>query len=113
MSIQCGNQMSSVGLAVRLWAEDSSGVFPTTFASCSNEIATAVILHCPADADRRILRSWSDVATDNISYELVAPGMTATNFNAALFRCRIHGHLGYGDGTVFDGKERQTKKLTL
>ena len=108
-SIQCGNAMVSIGFGMRLWAEDEGGKFPTNFVCCSNEIGTPVILHCPTDITRPTLRSWAEVTPENISYEIVAPGIAATNKDAVFFRCRVHGHLGYGDGTMFDGVRRRSK----
>lgn len=104
----CGNQMSSIGCAARVWADDA-GTYPSDFMSLSNEIVTPIVLHCPADTSRPILRLWADVNTEKISYEILAPGMAKTNIDGLFFRCKVHGHLGYGDGTVFDGKKRRTK----
>ena len=108
-SIQCGNQMSSIGFGARLWADEEGGKLPSYFLSFSNEISAPFILHCPADTTRPILRSWAEVTPENISYEIVAPGIAATNTDTVLFRCKVHGHLGYGDGTVFDGVRRRSK----
>ena len=109
-SMQCGNQMSSIGYAARLWASET-GNYPRDFQSLSNEIIALSILHCPSDIARPILHSWVEVTPENISYEVLAPGMSQTNTSGVFFRCRVHGHSGYGDGTVFDGKRRRTKVL--
>ena len=102
--------MSSIGYAARVWAEDT-GFYPSDFLSLSNEIVTPLVLHCPADTTHSILRRWAEVTPQNISYEILTPGMAKTNANELFFRCKVHGHLGYGDGTVFDGKQRRTKVL--
>lgn len=104
----CGNQMSSISFGARLWA-DEVGAYPTNFSQLSNEIGAAIILHCPADVGRLAPRSWAEATADNISYEIVAPGISTTNAHAVFFRCKVHGYLGYGDGTVFDGERRRSK----
>jgi hypothetical protein len=109
-SVQCGNQMSSIGCAARLWADDT-GNYPTNFQSLSNEIISLRILHCPSDASRALPHSWPEVTRENVSYEILSPGIAASNTTEVFFRCKFHKHLGYGDGTVFDGKKRRTKEL--
>jgi hypothetical protein len=37
--------------------------------------------------------------------------MPADDFSNAFFRCTIHGHLGFADGTMFDGIRRRTKSF--
>jgi hypothetical protein len=75
----------------------------------SNELCTPKILICPDDKIRKPAESWATFTTNNCSYEILRPGMPDTDFGNAYFRCTIHGHLGFADGTVFDGKERRTK----
>src|SRR6187399_959685 len=89
-SVQCGNQMSSIGLAARLWADDT-GNYPADFSSLSNEINAAIILHCPADTSRPVLRSWVGLSRDNISYEIMTLGMSKKNSEGLFFRCKVHG----------------------
>lgn len=107
---QCGNQMSSIGCAARLWASDT-GNYPKDFRSLSNEIIVPKLLHCPSDTARPIPRSWAEVTPESISYEILSLGMDATNNSEVFFRCKFHTYLGFGDGTVFDGKRRRTKEL--
>jgi len=109
-SIQCGNQMSSIGCAAHLWAGEN-GNYPGDFQSLSNEIIVLRILHCPSDSARPIPPSWSEVARENVSYEILSPGMNITKTSEVFFRCKVHNYLGYGDGTVFDGKRRRSKEL--
>lgn len=75
----------------------------------SNEINTTKILVCAADRTRQPAKDWASFASDNCSYELLSPGLPATNLNTAILRCGVHGHIGYADGTVFDGVRRRGK----
>jgi len=75
----------------------------------SNEINTTKILVCVADPKRQPATSWANLTLDNCSYELLSPGLPAIDVNTAILRCKIHGHLGYADGTVFDGVTRRGK----
>jgi len=51
------------------------------------------------------------VTSFNCSYEIIRPNLPGDDFTNAYFRCPAHGHLGYADGTVFDGSRRRTKVL--
>jgi len=108
--VRCGNQMSSIGFAARIWAGDHEEHLPADFRSLSNEIGNLRILICPADESRQLAANWESIGETNCSYEIVLPGMSSSDTNV-FFRCRVHGHLGYADGTVFDGRRRRTKSL--
>ena len=108
-SMSCGNYMSSIGFGARLWAGDNSNHLADNFLCMSNELCAPKILICPGDKIRKPAGSWATFTTNNCSYEILRPGMLGDDFSNAYFRCTIHGHLGYADGTVFDGKRRRTK----
>jgi len=109
-SVQCSNYMSSIGLATRVWSEDNHNLLPTNFVVMSNELATTWVLICPGDGSRQPAKDWASFTPTNSSYVLLTPGAPWNDTNAFL-RCQVHGHLGYADGTVFDGKQRRTKVL--
>jgi len=69
------------------------------------------ILYCPGDHTRRHPVDWDEFREADSSYEIVTPDVREADTNTAYLRCKIHGHVGYADATVFDGKERRTKKL--
>ena len=108
-SMSCGNYMASVGCAARLWAEDHEGHLPSDLLSMSNEVITPKILVCPSDHARQPAASWSVFTPADSSYEIVTPGLNHGDTNGVFLRCKIHGHLGYADATVFDGARRRTK----
>jgi hypothetical protein len=110
-SVQCGNYMASIGCAARLWAEDHDGYLPRDLLSMSNELATPKILICPGDHTRQAATSWATFSTNTSSYEIVTFGLRDGDTNGVFMRCKIHGHLGYADGTVFDGTRRRTKVM--
>lgn len=110
-SVNCGNQMSSIGCAARIWACDNSNRLANDWSCFSNEICISSALLCPSDRTKTSAVSWTSFTTNNCSYEMLRPGMAANDFTNAYFRCPIHGHLGFADGTVFDGKQRRTKSL--
>ena len=108
-SVTCGNLMSSIGCGARIWADDNSNHLADNFLVMSNELCTPKFLICPGDKIRKPSVSWSTFTTNNCSYEILRPGMPDSDLTNAYFRCLIHGHLGFADGTVFDGKRRRTK----
>ncbi len=107
-SVNFGNYMSSIGLAARVWAGDNQNILPPNFVVMSNELAATKVLICPGDISRQAALNWASFTPSNSSYVMLTPGAPYNDSNAFI-RCQIHGHLGYADGTVFDGKRRRTK----
>ena len=109
-SMACGNYMCSIGCGARIWAEDHDGHLPSDFLSMSNELATPRILVCPGDHARHAATNWTSLMPDQTSYEIVTPHLREGGRNGVFLRCKFHhDHLGYADGTVFDGLTRRTK----
>ncbi len=105
-SLICASSVVSIGYAGHLWADDHGGRFPSNFVCMSNEVVTPMVLSClPA----RRTRDWSAFTPNNCTYEIVTPGVHEDATNTVFLRCTIHGHLGYPDGTVFDGVRRRGK----
>jgi len=107
-SLMCGNYISSIGLATRVWSGDNGNMLPSNFVVMSNELTMTKILICPGDKSRQPAKDFVSFMPTNSSYELLTPGVPWNDTNAFL-RCQVHGHLGYADGTVFDGKQRRSK----
>jgi hypothetical protein len=108
-SMRCGNNMASVGCAARCWALDHDGHLPPDFHSMANEVGTLKVLVCPGDHTRKPAASWSAFTEADSSYDILNPRLSEGDTNGVFMRCKIHGHLGYADGTVFDGVRRRTK----
>jgi hypothetical protein len=107
-SVQCGNCMASIGCAARLWAGDHDGHLPSDLLSLSNELNTTRLLVCPGDRSRQPAASWESLTSAQSSYEVVTPRLRDGDTNGVFLRCKVHGHLGYADATVFDGTRRRT-----
>ncbi len=108
-SLSCGNYMASIGCAARLWAEDHNGHLPSDLLSMSNELAVPKVLICPGDRSRKPATNWASFTDADSSYEIVTRALRESDTNGVFLRCKIHGHLGYADATVFDGVRRRTK----
>lgn len=108
-SVGCGNYMASIGCAARIWAGDHDDHLPSDLLSMSNELATPKVLICPGDHSRKPAASWGSFTPADSSYEIVTPSLRDGDTNGVFLRCKIHGHLGYADATVFDGVRRRTK----
>jgi prepilin-type N-terminal cleavage/methylation domain-containing protein len=91
--IACLNNLKQISLGLRIWSHDNADQYPwnlsTTnggslnaddwtdnFRVCSNEIATASILLCPADTAKKMATNWVFASgEENVSYFV---GMNAT-----------------------------------
>ena len=106
----CLSNMVAINLCGRLWSNDHGERWPRTLTEMSNELCTPKLLFCLADTDAQKLReqmsTWDKFDERRCSYEIVNPGISETNPTNIFIRCKAHGHLGYVDGSVFDGKRR-------
>jgi len=107
-SIGCGNYMVSICSVARLYSEDRDGYLPSDILSMTNELITPRILHCPGDDLRRMATNWASFTLAQSSYEIVTPHLREGDTNRVFLRCKIHGHVGYADGSVFvDGRRHR------
>ncbi len=106
----CLSSMVSINCAARMWANDHGEFLPRTLTEMSNELVSPKVLFCMAEPGAQKLReqmsSWSAFDERRCSYEIVNPGIPESNPTNIFMRCKAHGHLGYVDGSVFDGKRR-------
>lgn len=120
MSISCVNNMKQIGLAARIWANDHDGVFPPNLVTLSNELSVVKVLCCPADTANFDLakqlgklpdHGWSRWPANGGSYDVFfSPGLsdkTPGIVQRVIARCRIHGNVLYGDGSVQMGPNPQ------
>ena len=110
--INCRSNMISIGLAARMWANDHDETFPTSLVSLSNELNTTKVLFCSSDRKhpRPKVSDWSTFDEAGCSYEIVSRGIRDGDSSKVFLKCTVHGHLGYGDGSVFDGVKRSANK---
>jgi len=109
ISLACENNMMEISMAGNCWAASHGGRFPGDFGSMSNELHTPYFLHCPADTRRQPVASWAAFAASNCSYEMLAPSLTVSDTNTGAFSCPVHGHIGYTDGVLWEGKRSHFK----
>ncbi|HEU0011403.1 MAG TPA: hypothetical protein VFT34_16410 [Verrucomicrobiae bacterium] len=106
----CLGDMVAINLCGRMWANDHAELMPQTLTEMSNELCSPKVLFCMADPGAQELREqmalWSAFDERRCSYEFVNPGIPESNPTNVFLRCKAHGHLGYVDGSVFDGKRR-------
>jgi len=100
--MQCGNYLVSIGCAARLWSDDhGGGQFPPDLVSMSNEVVTPKIYVCPGDYSRQPAASWDSFTPEQGSFEVVTPSLNAGDTNRVFLRCKVHGSILYGDGSVY------------
>jgi hypothetical protein len=108
----CVSCMRSIGLVAHMWADDHDEVMPSSLAEMCKEgyLDKPRLLICPGDRSREPARDRFSVTPDNSSYEIVTPGLRTDAHRDTIFlRCKVHGHVGYVDASVFDGKRRGGK----
>lgn len=102
-SLQCISNMKQLGLALRLWANENRDLYPPDFLSITKELNTPKILVCPADkANLPAELSWERFNPSRVSYDYFGAGQKEefSGHEWVLTRCRIHGHIGFHDGSV-------------
>ncbi len=97
--IQCVNNLKQIGLAARIWAGDNSDVYPPDFISMTNEMSTWKIMQCPSDTVHNVT-SWADVASGNVSYTMLAPGIKENFPDVVFAECPLHHNICLVDGSV-------------
>lgn len=108
MRISCINNLKQIGLAARLWTNDNKDQLPEDFQSMTNELGTPKILVCPADANRKPSANWAEFTPQNVSYEMLSPGIGDKDPEVVYARCPIHNSVTTVDGAVqYLGTARQ------
>ncbi len=108
-SIQCGNNMVAIGFALRMWADDHDGRWPSSWLVISNELGSPKLLICPGAHSLESPTNWASFDATKCSYVLTGAGSVDPARDSVIASCNIHGHLLYADDTVFDGKLRRRK----
>lgn len=98
--IACLNNLKQIGLAARLWANDNKDVLPEDFLSMTNELSTPKVLFCPADTHRQRSSTWAEFTAQNLSYELISPGVEDKYPDVVFTRCPIHHSVLLTDGSA-------------
>lgn len=101
-TISCVNNLKQIGLAARIWSNEHNEVFPPSFVSMSNELATTRVLICPQDKSKTPAVDFTQFnPAQNVSYEFLTPNAKEADVVAqVVFRCPIHGNVALGDGSV-------------
>jgi hypothetical protein len=114
-SIRCLNQLTQIGLATRLYANDNEGRLPPSFEAITAELGRANILVCPADLLQPRPDSFADLDFGAVSYRLDAPGvrLSPDQVGVRVASCRIHGHSVDSEGSNVGGTDRYPPRLIL
>jgi hypothetical protein len=109
--IGCGNYLTSIGCAARMWAADHGGErLPPDLLSMSNLVNTPKIFVCPGDYSRRPAATWASFTPEQSSFEVVTPSLRDGDADQVFIRCKVHGSVLYGDGSVFVRGQRHHKQ---
>jgi len=128
VAVKCVNNMRQIALCFRVYAQDNDGQFPLTLNSMNNELSSATVLCCPSDEANLKLANrlfnfaqpsgpkddwsewksaWEKWPINGGSYDVfLTPGLNINTPGIAtrvVARCRFHGHVTYGDGSVHRG----------
>ncbi|HEX4264734.1 MAG TPA: hypothetical protein VH597_10385 [Verrucomicrobiae bacterium] len=100
--IQCCNNLKQLGLAMRIWAGDNDGKYPTSLVVMSNELSIAKILICPSDKARAPYATlgWSEFQDNMTSYDYLAQSDDERYPQCITAMCPIHHNYLFSDGSV-------------
>lgn len=103
-AIGCRSRLNGLILGARLWANEHGGVFPTNYLSMAPEYLNARVLACPQEKGNplSVATNWQSFNPQDVSYELISPGMADGDGASVFARCRNHGFTCYGDSRVED-----------
>ncbi len=108
--IQCRNRLKMISIAAGMWAQDHAEILPSHLGEMTNDIGYAIfgwpiLLYCPSDTNRLAPQSWIQVDFTNTSYEILPANPMAVCLEPPCYdqpfaRCRVHGFVVLGDGTI-------------
>jgi len=101
----CRIRLKMINLAARLWGDEPGQGWPLSFAAVTNDIGYPLfgwptMLYCPADTNRVAPASWASVNFSDTSYEILQTNAVSEDYSEPFARCRVHGFVVLGDGTV-------------
>ena len=123
--IQCVSYLKGVGVAFRIFSTDTTNRFPfqlstnfggskeyandasqlwRQFSVISNELSTPIIVHCPADRERKEVRGWSEFTNNQQLSYFVGLGASEENNQSILAGDR---------NLILDGKSLEGRIITL
>lgn len=108
----CINNLKQLGLAARIYATDHADVLPPDIQAMTKAIGSPERLVCPADTSRQAAASWEEFTPANSSYEYLAANGSETEPQRVMFRCRIHGFVTLGDGSVVTLGDGSAQRLS-
>jgi hypothetical protein len=100
--IQCVNNLKQLGLAMRIWAGDNDGKYPTSLVVMSNELSTVKVLICPSDKARKDYASltFGQFQDNMTSYKLQTQPDNENYPECIVGVCPIHHNYLLADGSV-------------
>lgn len=116
--IECLNHLKQLGVAAVLEAQDHENTIPGNFLFLTNHGISPSILICASDPSRKAPPTsvpnpqliLSQLASTNISYQLVNPGGRMTPSNSeAIVRCPFHQQASYLDGQQIKARSEKGK----
>ena len=96
----CNINLKTLGLAVRLYAQDNEDRFPPNILCISEGVLTPKTYICPSDTVRKPAENWAAFTAANQTYEYFGNNTSERYPNSLLFRCPIHFGVCLSDGSV-------------
>jgi hypothetical protein len=102
--MNCVNHLKQIGLAARVYEQETGGLFPSDYLAMAEYLGTPRLLRCPSDTGRIAAESWNQfIPSVHATYEFVTGD--AEDGSVTIARCPIHRLLVWSNGRVIQHAE--------
>jgi hypothetical protein len=97
---ECIQHLKQLCLAARMWSNDHNEVLPVDWLTMRAEVNDPKLLVCPGDISRSAALDWNSLGPQNVSYQILSPGVPETDPDVVYISCLIHRSVGMVDGSA-------------
>jgi hypothetical protein len=107
---KCRENLNRLSMAIRLYAIDNQDRLPASLAELADLLLAPEPLFCPAEPEKAVPASFTDLDYSTVSYLLESPGQPDAPVKR-IANCQVHGHYADSTGAVFAGTNLYPPRL--